>query len=175
TLRQSASSRTCTLIVARAPSSTLTTPSTPSDTPASLLATFEAAPVLRPAPASSLSTRSPRPTSRVIPIRRSTRCPTLTKTRIQIPTTHNRYQSRIAIELPEKINLAQALQLETPRLKLRRWRDADREPFAAMNADPIVMHFFAAPMTREQSDEAIDRYLTAFDREGFTFFAATMS
>ena len=44
-----------------------------------------------------------------------------------------------------------------------------------MNADPIVMHFFAAPMTREQSDEAIDRYLTAFDREGFSFFAATMS
>jgi RimJ/RimL family protein N-acetyltransferase len=43
-----------------------------------------------------------------------------------------------------------------------------------MNADPIVMHYFEAPMTREQSDEAIDRYLAAFDREGFSFFAATL-
>jgi RimJ/RimL family protein N-acetyltransferase len=68
--------------------------------------------------------------------------------------------------------LTQALQLETPRLTLRRWQESDREPFAEMNADPVVMHFFAAPMTREQSDEAIDRYLTAFDHEGFSFFAA---
>jgi len=43
-----------------------------------------------------------------------------------------------------------------------------------MNADPVVMHYFEAPMTREQSDEAIDRYLAAFDREGFSFFAATL-
>ncbi|MEO6805570.1 MAG: GNAT family N-acetyltransferase [Edaphobacter sp.] len=69
--------------------------------------------------------------------------------------------------------MPQTLQLETPRLLLRRWQEADREPFAEMNADPVVMHFFAAPMTREQSDEAIDRYLAAFDREGFSLFAAT--
>ncbi len=43
-----------------------------------------------------------------------------------------------------------------------------------MNADPVVMHYFAAPMTREQSDEAIDRYLAAFDRDGLSFFAATL-
>jgi RimJ/RimL family protein N-acetyltransferase len=70
--------------------------------------------------------------------------------------------------------LIQRLQLETPRLTLRRWQEADRSPFAQMNADPVVMHFFAAPFTREQSDEAIDRYLAAFDREGFSFFAATL-
>lgn len=70
--------------------------------------------------------------------------------------------------------MTQALQLETPRLTLRRWQESDREPFAQMNADPVVMHFFEAPMTRQQSDEAIDRYLAAFDREGFSFFAATM-
>ena len=68
--------------------------------------------------------------------------------------------------------MTNAPQLETPRLTLRRWQEADRAPFAQMNADPVVMHFFAAPMTREQSDEAIDRYLAAFDREGFSFFAA---
>ena len=43
-----------------------------------------------------------------------------------------------------------------------------------MNADPIVMRFFAAPLTREQSDEAIDRYLTGFEKEGFSFFAAIL-
>jgi RimJ/RimL family protein N-acetyltransferase len=68
--------------------------------------------------------------------------------------------------------LTPPFQLETPRLILRPWQECDRAPFAAMNADPIVMHFFAAPMTREQSDEAIDRYLASFDREGFSFFAA---
>jgi RimJ/RimL family protein N-acetyltransferase len=29
--------------------------------------------------------------------------------------------------------------IRTDRLLLRRWTDADREPFAAMNADPMVM------------------------------------
>jgi RimJ/RimL family protein N-acetyltransferase len=72
----------------------------------------------------------------------------------------------------ENEELTQPLQLETPRLLLCRWREADRTPFAQMNADPVVMRYFAAPMTREQSDEAIDRYLAAFDREGFSFFAA---
>lgn len=67
--------------------------------------------------------------------------------------------------------MTQPLQLETPRLLLRRWQECDRTPFAQMNADPVVMHYFAAPMTREESDEAIDRYLAAFDREGFSFFA----
>jgi RimJ/RimL family protein N-acetyltransferase len=68
--------------------------------------------------------------------------------------------------------LTESLQLETPRLLLRRWQESDREPFAAMNADPVVMHYFEAPFTRQQSDEAFDRYLAAFDRTGFSFFAA---
>ena len=47
--------------------------------------------------------------------------------------------------------------LETPRLILRPWRDSDREPFARMNADPRVMEFFPACLSREQSDAIIDR------------------
>jgi RimJ/RimL family protein N-acetyltransferase len=74
----------------------------------------------------------------------------------------------------ENEELIQALQLETTRLILRRWEEADRAPFAAMNADPAVMRFFAAPFTTEQSNETIDRYLAAFDREGFSFFAAIL-
>jgi RimJ/RimL family protein N-acetyltransferase len=41
-----------------------------------------------------------------------------------------------------------------------------------MNADPVVMQYFEAPFSGQQSDEAIDRYLAAFDRDGFSFFAA---
>ena len=70
--------------------------------------------------------------------------------------------------------MTQPLQLETSRLILRRWQEGDRAPFAAMNADPVVMRFFAAPFTTEQSNETIDRYLAAFDREGFSFFAAIL-
>jgi RimJ/RimL family protein N-acetyltransferase len=44
----------------------------------------------------------------------------------------------------------------TERLLLRAWRHDDREPFAAMNADPAVMEFFPAVMTREQSDAFVD-------------------
>ena len=64
------------------------------------------------------------------------------------------------------------LQLETPRLLLRPWRDEDRAAFAAMNADATVMHFFASPLTRAQSDEAIDRYAATLTRDGFSFLAA---
>src|SRR5262245_33252504 len=42
--------------------------------------------------------------------------------------------------------------LRTPRLLLRRWRCADREPFAAMNADPRVMAHFPATLSRAGSD-----------------------
>jgi RimJ/RimL family protein N-acetyltransferase len=41
-----------------------------------------------------------------------------------------------------------------------------------MNANPHVMAFFPSLMTHWQSNEAIDRYLSAFDRDGFSFFAA---
>lgn len=49
------------------------------------------------------------------------------------------------------------IEFETPRLLLRQWRAADREPFAALNADPVVMAHFPAPLTREESDSIADR------------------
>ena len=49
------------------------------------------------------------------------------------------------------------IEFETPRLSLRQWRAADREPFAALNADPIVMAHFPAQLTREKSDALADR------------------
>lgn len=45
-------------------------------------------------------------------------------------------------------------------------------PFAAINADPGVMTYFAAPMTDAETDEAMARYNMQLDRDGFTMFAA---
>src|SRR5438270_10039402 len=67
-----------------------------------------------------------------------------------------------------------SIQLVTERLILRAWREEDRDRFAAMNADPEVMRFFAAPLTRAESDEAIDRYNMQLARDGFTMFAAEL-
>ena len=42
---------------------------------------------------------------------------------------------------------------------MRRWREADRDPYAAMNADPEVMRYFPAHLRpdRAGSDACIDR------------------
>ena len=62
-------------------------------------------------------------------------------------------------------------ELRTPRLSLRAWRDSDREPFAAMNADPDVMRWFPSTMSREQSDAGVDRFSAHHDEHGYTAWA----
>ncbi len=54
---------------------------------------------------------------------------------------------------------------------MRRWREGDREPFAAINADPAVMEHFPVALTRAQSDELIDAIEAAFDRDGHGLWA----
>jgi RimJ/RimL family protein N-acetyltransferase len=54
---------------------------------------------------------------------------------------------------------------------MRRWRDRDREPFAAMNADPEVMRYFQAPLDRSASDAGVDRIEDLFDAQGFGLWA----
>ena len=61
--------------------------------------------------------------------------------------------------------------LTTSRLTLRRWRVADREPFAAINADPQVMEHFPAPLSGEQSDELVERIEAGFEANGFGLWA----
>lgn len=55
----------------------------------------------------------------------------------------------------------------TDRLILRPWREDDRAPFAAMNADPAVMEHLPAPLTRAESDALIDRARLEAARRGF--------
>jgi ribosomal-protein-alanine N-acetyltransferase len=62
-------------------------------------------------------------------------------------------------------------ELRTPRLLLRRWRDGDRLPFAALNADPAVMEHFPAPLGREESDDLVDRIEAGFETRGWGLWA----
>ena len=63
------------------------------------------------------------------------------------------------------------IELATPRLVLRTWRDADRAPFAALNADAQTMAFFASPISREASDASIDAWQAQFAQQGFSNWA----
>jgi RimJ/RimL family protein N-acetyltransferase len=64
--------------------------------------------------------------------------------------------------------------IETERLILRPWRDADREPFSRITADPRVMEFFPAVLTREESDALVDRCDAHYREHGFTYFVAEL-
>lgn len=57
--------------------------------------------------------------------------------------------------------------IRTERLLLRRWREQDRAPFAALNADPVVMEHFPAALTREESDALVERIEAGFAQHGF--------
>ncbi len=65
--------------------------------------------------------------------------------------------------------------LRTERLLLRQWRDADLEPFAALNADPDVMRYFPAPMTREQSDAFAERIRAQIAGRGWGLWAVEVA
>jgi RimJ/RimL family protein N-acetyltransferase len=66
--------------------------------------------------------------------------------------------------------------IETERLVLREWRDADLEPFARINADPEVTTFLngGQPMTLEQTQATIDRVRRHWDDHGYGWFAADL-
>jgi RimJ/RimL family protein N-acetyltransferase len=64
--------------------------------------------------------------------------------------------------------------IETERLILRRWREPDRLPFRALNADQRVMEFLPGPLSAEASDAMIDRIEHDFELHGFGLFAAEL-
>jgi RimJ/RimL family protein N-acetyltransferase len=59
------------------------------------------------------------------------------------------------------------MRIETERLRLRVWEEADRDHFATLNADPIVMNDLGGPLSRDDSDAKLDRYLKAWGRNGY--------
>jgi RimJ/RimL family protein N-acetyltransferase len=62
-------------------------------------------------------------------------------------------------------------ELRTDRLVLRQWRPEDREPFAAMNADPEVMRHFPAPLDRAGSDALAARAEAHIGEHGWGLWA----
>ena len=61
--------------------------------------------------------------------------------------------------------------IRTERLLLRQWREEDREPFAALNADPVVMEHFPSTMSREASDAFVDFNIRTIDERGWGLWA----
>jgi ribosomal-protein-alanine N-acetyltransferase len=64
-----------------------------------------------------------------------------------------------------------SVKLETPRLILRQWRDADLDTWADMNADPRVMEFFPELLDRAHSDESASSMRDRIDRDGYGLWA----
>ena len=62
--------------------------------------------------------------------------------------------------------------IETERLILRAFRDEDRAPFAALNADPRVAEWLGGPIDRAASDALVDRVNAHIAEHGFGFWAA---
>jgi RimJ/RimL family protein N-acetyltransferase len=65
-------------------------------------------------------------------------------------------------------------ELRTARLVLRRWRMADREAFARLNADPIVIDHLHGAMSRDESDAFAGRLDAGFDQHGYGVWAVEL-
>jgi len=64
--------------------------------------------------------------------------------------------------------------ITTERLILRHWQPSDRKPFSRMNADPRVMEFMAALLSREESDLLVDHIEAHFREHGFGLCAVEL-
>jgi RimJ/RimL family protein N-acetyltransferase len=69
---------------------------------------------------------------------------------------------------------AVAVELRTDRLLMRAWADADRAPFAALNADSEVMEHFPAVLSRAESDHLVDLVQEELTRRGWGLWAVEL-
>jgi RimJ/RimL family protein N-acetyltransferase len=63
------------------------------------------------------------------------------------------------------------LNLSGARILLRPWRSSDLAAFATINADPVVMEYLPAPLTRAESDAMADRIERHVEAHGFGLWA----
>ncbi|HUI29421.1 MAG TPA: GNAT family N-acetyltransferase [Candidatus Acidoferrales bacterium] len=61
--------------------------------------------------------------------------------------------------------------IETERLCIRRWTDADRIEFRKMNSDPQVMEYFPNSLKSEESDQFLERIVKNMDENGYGLWA----
>ena len=58
--------------------------------------------------------------------------------------------------------------IETKHLLMRTWRLEDLGAFARMHADPTVMHDLGGPISSDESQAKMLRYISLFDQFGFS-------
>jgi len=63
------------------------------------------------------------------------------------------------------------IELETPRLRLRAWRDGDLDALVELCSDPLVMRYFPELLSRDECAAAMARSRIHFARFGFGFWA----
>lgn len=61
--------------------------------------------------------------------------------------------------------------IETERLILRGWRQADVDPFHAMGNDPEVMRYLGPPMIHAEAESAVQRQNDLMAHHGYCFWA----
>ncbi|MFW1734115.1 GNAT family N-acetyltransferase [Acinetobacter sp. ULE_I001] len=66
------------------------------------------------------------------------------------------------------------VQLETPRLILRQWQVRDFDVFADLNADPDVMRYFPAALSKNESDLLAGRFQDTITEYGWGFWAVEL-
>ncbi len=64
--------------------------------------------------------------------------------------------------------------LTTERLLLRPWTESDLDPFARLNADPVALRHYPAPLSREQSDALAHRSQALIERQGWGQWAVEL-
>lgn len=76
-------------------------------------------------------------------------------------------ESRVVIQNDSMVTL------ETPRLILRRWREEDVAPMAAINADPEVMRWIRDGSVRDehQTRSGVQAWESEWESQGFGLFA----
>lgn len=64
--------------------------------------------------------------------------------------------------------------LETDRLRLRSWTEADRNLFREINADPKVMEYFPFRRSHAEADALFDRVNAMIKEDGLGFYAVEL-
>lgn len=70
--------------------------------------------------------------------------------------------------------MIEIIEPRTERLQLRLWKPSDREPFAAMCADPRVMEYFPGTLSRSESDAISEKCQTLIAERGWGVWAAEL-
>jgi len=70
--------------------------------------------------------------------------------------------------------MIQIMEPKTRRLQLRQWVASDRKPFAAMSADPQVMKYFPAALSRSESDAVAQKCEALIAERGWGVWAVEL-